>query len=483
MKKLIPKYQTGNSVKKRSTAYVFAEKQKDSIIQPFEIEGNNLKQYYAKNDPSVDVKVMPFYGQQQYDSLQNTIGKFSDEDKVFLFGHAGKTLGGVEHTKIAEDLKAKNAKTCYAGSCNFEEYATPYKSMQDFYYRGKDQWLGVNPNSNNIISAMFSKSNDYNAGVVKAIKPVEGNQYNRVFNRPKADTITIKSTSPSLSIGMQKKGGELIAKNTCCNSNTESALIPKHQTGGYLKNIESSKVICSSCGWSWKKTESSKEDLYTCHKCGNNNKQKKLIGENHKQVTGILKHQLGAKFKELNDNSITQTLKIFDPTGLSSYPDVYYSGKDFVKDPSWSNAGTLALNTLGALPVLGKVTGPIRLNKLFSESSKLLNRAGDMAAKIEKAPLELLSKTFSGFKGIPDKQIKQGADWILKQNDNMSTLITDKLSNRLKTNKGFTYQAKDKSDKVNDIVNGLNILNLSSDILGASNSFKNIKPRLTIANK
>ena len=30
-------------------------------------------------------------------------------------------------------------------------------------------------------------------------------------------------------------------------------------------------IKCKKCGWSWKESESSKEDLYVCHKCGFDN--------------------------------------------------------------------------------------------------------------------------------------------------------------------------------------------------------------------
>lgn len=36
----------------------------------------------------------------------------------------------------------------------------------------------------------------------------------------------------------------------------------------------SSKVTCSSCGWSWNKSDSSKKDLYVCHQCGKDNTMK-----------------------------------------------------------------------------------------------------------------------------------------------------------------------------------------------------------------
>ena len=39
-------------------------------------------------------------------------------------------------------------------------------------------------------------------------------------------------------------------------------------------------IKCKNCGWSWKESESSKEDLYLCHKCGYNNEpRKKAINE------------------------------------------------------------------------------------------------------------------------------------------------------------------------------------------------------------
>lgn len=35
-----------------------------------------------------------------------------------------------------------------------------------------------------------------------------------------------------------------------------------------------SKVTCSSCGWSWNKSDSSKKDMYVCHQCGKDNTMK-----------------------------------------------------------------------------------------------------------------------------------------------------------------------------------------------------------------
>jgi hypothetical protein len=52
--------------------------------------------------------------------------------------------------------------------------------------------------------------------------------------------------------------------------------------------------------------------------------------------------------RNVNDNGLVQTAKIFDPTG-NSYPDVYYAYKDMVAGKG--SATNLGLNILGALPI------------------------------------------------------------------------------------------------------------------------------------
>lgn len=38
-----------------------------------------------------------------------------------------------------------------------------------------------------------------------------------------------------------------------------------------IKEIIDKLIVCKNCGWSWKESESSKDDLYICHKCGFDN--------------------------------------------------------------------------------------------------------------------------------------------------------------------------------------------------------------------
>ena len=67
-------------------------------------------------------------------------------------------------------------------------------------------------------------------------------------------------------------------------------------------------------------------------------------------------------------------VQLFDPTGISSYPDVYAAGKEFFQDPTLANAGRLAFETVGALPLIGKVTAPFKAAK----TAKIASRVADL---------------------------------------------------------------------------------------------------------
>jgi len=84
---------------------------------------------------------------------------------------------------------------------------------------------------------------------------------------------------------------------------------------------------------------------------------------------------------QINDDPIINTIKILDPTGISSYKDVYdkWTDGEFNKDD--------IIETVGALPILGKIAVPIKLAKRASRASKalkVLDKAGEVATKIEK---------------------------------------------------------------------------------------------------
>ena len=83
-------------------------------------------------------------------------------------------------------------------------------------------------------------------------------------------------------------------------------------------------------------------------------------------------------YDKLNDSSIGSIIKIIDPTGVSSYYDVYKAGQDMYNNPSWSNAGSLAIETLGAIPLVGK------FGKAFKLGNKLVKSAEGLGEDIGK---------------------------------------------------------------------------------------------------
>lgn len=181
---------------KKKKVYVLAESKQhkgDNLvdIDEFITEGNNLKSYYDKKGDA-DVEVIPFYGKDDLAKVKAM--KMNPEDEVFVFGHSGGNIGGIKHEELASTLKDSGVKTCYMGSCNFEKYSEPYKQLENFYYRATDQWLGVNPKSDNIISAMFSKNNDYDKGEVGIMKPQDGVHYSKSFSRSQNSPIEADTT-------------------------------------------------------------------------------------------------------------------------------------------------------------------------------------------------------------------------------------------------------------------------------------------------
>lgn len=177
--------------KKKKKVYVLAEAptKNGKREQAFITEGKNVETFYQRTDPDVEVEVIPFYGKDEFNKVKEKLKNSSDKDRVMLFGHSGDTLGGINHTEIAQVLKDSGVKNCDIGSCNFEGKVDPYKDLQNVTYRGKDQWLGFNPKAKDLTSAMYSRANDYDKGEVSIVNPEEGVHYNKIFNRPVFDVI------------------------------------------------------------------------------------------------------------------------------------------------------------------------------------------------------------------------------------------------------------------------------------------------------
>ena len=71
--------------------------------------------------------------------------------------------------------------------------------------------------------------------------------------------------------------------------------------------------------------------------------------------------------RAVNDNVAVQAAKMFDPTGISSYPDVYYAAKDLSEGKG--SVGNLVMNIVGALPMVVKAKAICRLGKAANASS------------------------------------------------------------------------------------------------------------------
>lgn len=70
----------------------------------------------------------------------------------------------------------------------------------------------------------------------------------------------------------------------------------QYKDGGEIKG----RVKCSSCGWEWDKSDSSKEDMYNCHKCGGENKGKDVMKNGGQMMT---KYEDGGENSQFDNES------------------------------------------------------------------------------------------------------------------------------------------------------------------------------------
>lgn len=217
----------------------------------------------------------------------------------------------------------------------------------------------------------------------------------------------------------------------------------------------SGKVKCT-CGWSWNKSDSSKKDMYICHECGRDNSN------------NIPKAQSGTeidwdKVRSVNDNLGVQAAKMFDPTGITSYPDVYYAAKDLSEGKG--SAGNLALSVLGALPMIGKAKTIFHLARAsratdkVKKAKKVLNTVEKIAGKANdfvNYPISKLKPLAESSKVVP-KAIGKAAKKVEKLAETMGKPLSPK-GQRIST-KQIT-----KSDIKNLGVNLLDTANVTRDV-------------------
>ena len=130
-------------------------------------------------------------------------------------------------------------------------------------------------------------------------------------------------------------------------------------------------------------------------------------------------------YDELNNSMLGAGIKFVDPTGISSYYDVYQSAQNMYNNPSWSNAGSLALETFGALPLIGKLGKALKIGK------KIIKRGGE--PELEKMGRWIIDQGYPRMIGIT----KDGAD-VQEYDKGKDSGIHIKKKNRGK----FTAAAK-----------------------------------------
>ena len=155
-------------------------------------------------------------------------------------------------------------------------------------------------------------------------------------------------------------------------------------------------------------------------------------------------------------------LQIADPTGISSYPDLFNSGVQFYNDPSLKNFGDLGLNFVSALPLIGKVSAPFKIAK----TAKLLSKARGLntaqksiktASNVNKK-IDTFSELIPGVRPIAEKV-----------QDVTTNLISDPLFNKLASKNKYS-RVKDYRNS-NIMIDLLNTVNTGADFYQGGRDF------------
>lgn len=115
----------------------------------------------------------------------------------------------------------------------------------------------------------------------------------------------------------------------------------------------------------------------------------------------------GGGTEKTNDNSelyeiLGKTaIQLLDPTGISSYPDVYYAGKELFNNPTLENGADFLLNVVGALPLIGKFAAPAKVAKASKRIKKTIE--GAEAARRINIAIDTVPELVPGVRRIAEK--------------------------------------------------------------------------------
>jgi hypothetical protein len=186
----------------------------------FSANAENIKAFYAKKDPNVEViihkGVAPTYGDETGDNnkeravaneklFADNVKDLSPSDEVVILGHAGNSFLGVKSEKLAKYIKDSKVDNVYLGTCalpdklsnvgrgnnpevQYKNNVEPFeKTGKNIYYKPRvpdviaekniessqytsfpSSWYGFNRNAKSFIEGMYG------------VKDSEGNQFSKL---------------------------------------------------------------------------------------------------------------------------------------------------------------------------------------------------------------------------------------------------------------------------------------------------------------
>jgi LysM repeat protein len=283
-----------------------------------------------------------------------------------------------------------------------------------------------------MVNALGNKTKDIN----KAVAEVEGGEYSYRYNptNPKDNYIL----SEQLGIANMAKQADRFKNNDRISYNTRTNLLNK--------SVKLNEVL---------KAQQEQSQMQMA------------LGGELKNVNPFDKQppkQKDSDFRKSYQSTPMNVAKMFDPTGISSYPDVAYSIDDYNKGKG--SKKDIALNVLGALPIVGKAKGLITLAKGMSKTKRGLNtitKLGDLAGDIERFPLQTMKDLTNNATKPIAKMVNKSSTSLLDFND----VVRNKIVPPLNPNQ-FSKKSTTKSDMLNAGTSVLNIGNLGSDINSVS---------------
>lgn len=148
----------------------------DEKSKVFTTEAEDLKKFYKRTEPNTNVRIVSEYGEK----MREQLGRINPGEEVHLYGHSGDKFFGLPFDEVMSTVNNSKASECYLGTCYGDKLlnSSDIKSDIPLYSTVKKAWLGVNPNADNIIDAMYSTqpTGKYNEEI-KVATPIYGDAY------------------------------------------------------------------------------------------------------------------------------------------------------------------------------------------------------------------------------------------------------------------------------------------------------------------